>query len=365
MNLNCCAGAAQWSLSMPCFYGLVTPFCYGFAFGLDFRLAANSLQGMPASLSDGNQNPPESSLQQMGPFLPQITEEFALYKCDHFVDIQLWPLKSRLDPRRWLANFKPEEMPFAISLLHSFLYFSEPLMDQMLTAAFQDLSRLIRNPDEAYSASVARWQNFVDSVIITCVRGENPNATDSGLKFLRMARQVLGINENRILSLEDTLTFLEAGNLRPIVFLDDFVGSGQQFLTTWNRPVLLTNRKRISFDEIASGNPGLRFYYCPLICTETGRRNIRIDCPRIILNPAHILPDCYNALADDSVLWRQDMREPGRQFIESVSTRIGIPDWRGFNGLGLALAFEHSVPDATLPMFHWKGNGWNPLIERK
>jgi hypothetical protein len=58
--------------------------------------------------------------------------------------------------------------------------------------------------------------------------------------------------------------------------------------------------------------------------------------------------------------------------VKAVSARIGIPDsggavvndWQGFHCLGLSLAFYDSVPDATLPIFYWEENGWNPLIKK-
>jgi len=62
----------------------------------------------------------------------KVNEPFVLGKCDYFVDVQLWPLIQRLNPKRWLSNFRPAEMDHAISLLNAFLYFDRILMDQLL-----------------------------------------------------------------------------------------------------------------------------------------------------------------------------------------------------------------------------------------
>jgi hypothetical protein len=51
------------------------------------------------------------------------------------VDVQLWPYRNDMDPRRWLANFEEEEMGHAVALLNSFLYFSEQLVDELFVAA--------------------------------------------------------------------------------------------------------------------------------------------------------------------------------------------------------------------------------------
>jgi len=37
----------------------------------------------------------------------------------------------------------------------------------------------------------------------------------------------------------------------------------------------------------------------------------------------------------------------------------------GFHNLGLGVAFEHSVPDATLPVFWHSSDDWKPLRRRR
>ncbi|MGI4789714.1 MAG: phosphoribosyltransferase-like protein [Janthinobacterium lividum] len=70
-------------------------------------------------------------------------------------------------------------------------------------------------------------------------------------------------------------------------------------------------------------------------------------------------------------MWPDHLRTSALDFLEKVSHRVGIydthggvNDWQGFNKLGLSLGFEHSVPDATLPIFYWEQNGWKPLLRR-
>ena len=71
------------------------------------------------------------------------------------------------------------------------------------------------------------------------------------------------------------------------------------------------------------------------------------------------------------VIWPEHLKYSGPSFIQNISQRIGVPDdegpddFRGFHRLGLAIAFAHSTPDATLPIFRWEGNGWFPLARRR
>ncbi|MDP2898916.1 MAG: hypothetical protein Q8Q12_20455 [bacterium] len=240
-------------------------------------------------------------------------------------------------------------------------------MNQMMIAAFQGLSHLQWWGNEPYISSRAGWRSFVDSVLITCVTGERPSDTDSGHHFQRMARQVLGIPEQRILSPEDTLREILNHGPRCVVFVDDFVGSGRQFRTTWARDVAVTKSASISFQKVASIMPDNRFFYCPLICTRHGERVVRNKCPEVEVCPAHFLEPEYGALSPDSFVWPDHLRASAYTFLEQASARAGIADteWRGIDDLGLVLAFEHSVPDAALKMIYWEKNNWKPLVRRK
>ncbi len=256
-------------------------------------------------------------------------------------------------------------MNHAISLLNAFLYFDKILMDQLLLGAFQDFSRLFCETGESFLSTQSKWRTFLDTVIITCVRGERPNPTDSGYMFLRMARQVLGIPEEQILEPQQAVETLLQRKSVPVVFLDDFVGSGQQFLSTWKHPFAIAGHGAVSFEILASMLRNPQFLYCPLVCTAYGKNRISRDCPVVGLHPAHLLPEEYSAFSSSSIIWPAELRGSASNFIQETSKRAGIDNWKGFHNLGLAIAFEHSVPDACLPMLYWNANGWKPLIERK
>jgi hypothetical protein len=301
----------------------------------------------------------------------EVNTEFLLAKCDYFLDIQLWPLLSAVNPRFWLENFLASERAHAIHLLNSFMYFSEPLVDEMFKAAVQRLSMRVVTGIGSLAAAQTAWQTFISSAIVTYVTGEMPNPSDSGFTFARKARQVLGISEAHIVHPSQALEVLLTGSLRPIVFVDDFVGSGNQFVHTWKRLVLISG-SQTSFERIAALHAGAPLYYCPLLCTETGLAAINKACPGIAVSPAHILSSRYSAFSAESIFWPKDLQATATEFIRQASDRAGIPDnngrvndWRGFRKLGLAIAFAHSVPDATLPLFYWEQRGWRPLVRRR
>lgn len=296
---------------------------------------------------------------------PELTQQFVRAKCDYFVDVQLWPLRSKLNPEGWLQNFDDRARDYAIHLLSAFLYFSEALTGQLFETTFQRLSLLLGLSRRSFADAQSQWRAFCDNVVVTHVTGEMPNTSDSGYAFVRMARQQLGVSQDQIKSPAETAQILVARGPRPVVFLDDFVGSGQQCKETWLRQMKLPDGGSESFANLATVG-GASFFYCPLVCTKRGYERIREECPRLNLCCAHVIGEQYSALSPSSAVWPTHLRGGAMDFLRRSSQRAGIPErsWRGFDNLGLTLAFAHSVPDATLPIFYWEGNGWQPLIRR-
>lgn len=303
----------------------------------------------------------------------QVDRTFVLDKCSRFVDFQLWKLQEDIDPTGWLGNFEPDEQEHAFHLLNSFLFFSTNIVRAMFRAAFQNISCLVRHPGRPFDLEQAFWQTFCDQIIVTYVTGEDPSPTDSGFIFARMARQYLGIAQDRIIDPRDALKLLVRGANRPVVFVDDFVGSGQQFVSTWQRlyDVGLPSGGHLSFDRVAKSTGGT-FFYAPVMTTSYGLEQIKLHCPEVKLSPANVLTPRYSALHAQSIVWPPKLLASAPAFVEKASKRAGIPDtggnkndWRGFARQALCVAFEHSVPDATLPIFYWDKHGWTPLVRRR
>jgi len=177
-------------------------------------------------------------MKTTSPLLQNLIDKDLIFsKLDYFVDVQLWPRQSAMNPVLWLENFQESEMEYALSLLNSFLFYSEDLVKQLFVAAFQTLSNLIRQRRDSLLHTKSNWCSFVKRCVITPVYGERPSITDSGMGFARKARKLLNIEDGRILSDKEVFQLLLSSGPRPVIFVDDFVGSGEQFITTWNRIV--------------------------------------------------------------------------------------------------------------------------------
>lgn len=280
-------------------------------------------------------------------------------------------IHQRLDVDGWLRNFGTGASdPHALHLLNSFIYYPDHFLNPMVQRAIRQLSAEVCPNTADMQEMILVWKSFLDQAILTFPTGEEPSPTDSGHDFARRAREV-GFDDDRILAPSETVAALVAGAVpSAVLFVDDFVGTGNQFRETWFRPYSVGARQE-SFASLHSQNPFPAFYV-PMFCTDLGATTLEQVCPAVAVRPLHLLTDRYSALNQNGVVWPDSLAPTGPEFIERWSMRAGIPDtggtkpddWRGFASLGLTLAFGRFVPDATLPIFYWKENGWKPLIQR-
>jgi hypothetical protein len=286
-------------------------------------------------------------------------------ECDTLVDFGVWPATDELDFRAWLSNFKADEEPFALALLSRFIFYNRRMANALFASAVRHLANELRQQGEAAADFQKRWRSFVNGAIFTYVEGESPNPTDSGFAFTRIARQELGVDEARVLFPSMALRHVLAGHRGAVIFVDDFVGTGNQFVETLTRLYKLGGAST-SFQQAFENNPHAKPYYCNAVSTSYGLDRLAQDCPGVFVSAGNVVDERYNLTRSDSILWPENLKHDGPGVLKTASDRAGIPPdrWMGYHDLGLALAFEHSTPDASLPIIYWEQNGWKPLKRR-
>ena len=215
------------------------------------------------------------------------------------------------------------------------------------------------------------WQhsNFLDRCIYSFIPGEVPGPADSGNLFARKLRDELHIPEMQIVNYSDLLDTLNIFKKPvPIVFVDDFVGSGQQVLKAWSKNQFSNG---LTLKEICEKDNHCAVY-APLIVNTMGYDVIRDHCQGLNLSTNHVLGPEYNLFNQDCICWKNDsdLFKKGVELILRKSQMLGIPstngyderDEKGYGMQGLAISFEHGAPDAIPAFFYWTADNWTPLI---
>jgi hypothetical protein len=286
-----------------------------------------------------------------------------LEKCELLQQLRLWAAEPQVSPAAWMENFTSElDRVLAASLLDQLIYFSDQAVDQLLSSAlnrFED-ALLRRNGGS----------QILSDLVITPIEDENPNRSDSGNVFCRKARLSAGISEEKIVDPAEALTHAKAG--RPVLFLDDFIGTGEQLLGTWERDYHA--RTPTSFAEVYARSPFPAFAVT-LVVTAQATKRLRDELPSVELFSTHELGtghSCHSLVAPPTDPLIENYQNELRDFLARHSASLALKDHMrsydhalyGFHGNGYMVGFEHSIPDSTLPILWATGPApWARLLK--
>lgn len=287
---------------------------------------------------------------------------------DYFRDVQACPLSDKFNYKGWLSNFKDKYQKELASLMVDFFnYYPENMVNQMLRTS-------VGRAGYELAKYFPGWkhEDFKTRCYYSFIPGEDPNTSDSGYLFTRKLKNALNIPEERFIDYRDLHSLLESVKAPlPIVFVDDFVGSGFQCYTAWCKNE--GGSFNLTLEQI-SVKYNHKFIYSPLIINHKGYSLLNKYCTGLILSPAHIIDEEYNLFNQNCICWKGEQKyfEDGVELILKKSDELGIPstdgksvnDEKGFNKQGLAIAFEHGAPDAIPAIFYWETENWTPLINK-
>lgn len=289
---------------------------------------------------------------------------------EYFSNIKLWPASPRdIDVDGWLSNFSEgDDRLLATSLLDSYLLISTDQCVAMVASAFHTLSGEGRDPFSLdYKDYKSEWDEFRSSVIVTFPASKSDPA-GSGHIFARAAREWVVDAELQILTPADAVQrIVSSGERPPVVFVDDFSGSGTQFCGTWVKKFMTDDGSEYNFTALDKLGVLGETFFIPAICTWKAKREIlKFSGGRVRVKPAHVLPPRYSAREPGHTLVPSGDHQALVDLLRRYANQAGYTPSQvfGYKEGGLALSFEHLTPDNTLPIFNGgpnRPNAWRAL----
>lgn len=296
----------------------------------------------------------------------EIFIEQVLDRCKNLIISGIWDGLKPVQLDIWMGNFNGDtERYFATCVLDALIFRSEDqtiaLMEQLFQRTLPDLLR--RNPPAV--GLKGSWLESLRTplsgtipplVIVPVIRSNDP-PTKSGPLLARLYRRNLSLNQDLMFWPWQVPELKKAG-VTQFLFVDDFLGTGDQFCDFAK-----------SYD-LSSNLQGCYAVYAPLVAHKEGVDLIKTNVPSIHVVAVEVIDNRYNLFSEESESFNDGVNSAAaaKAFYDELIKRIQFPlrpdALRGYGKLSLAYAFKHATPDNCLPIIWSQGNNWKPLLER-
>jgi len=276
----------------------------------------------------------------------------------------IWPKREFLNPDKWLRNFPAEYREIAVYLLDAYIYYDDNLLDELMIGAFDELARLVAIGEKTAGERNRKWNDFKNTAIFTLPEGEEPSASDSGYYMCRKARDLCGIDQASLMAPSVALTHFSESR-RPIVFIDDFLCTGAQFLTTWTVPRGHKGSES-SFEKIYQENTDRKIYYLTLFAFEEGVNHTQRAFPFVKIVYMHYLDKNDSLNSQNSRHIPSSALPTFKIKMEELGITLGISgnDLWGNAEIASSIALQHCEPDVAVTLYSHCPVGWSALNSR-
>lgn len=291
----------------------------------------------------------------------------ALLDTRSIIDMGLWSGVERHRFDNWCQQFTGEgEKVILALLLRQLVYRSKEQVRALLYQAFdrgipQKLFEI--TGDENVFEEMKLYQshrNYPRSILIVPVIRDFEPPTKSGPLVARLFKKMININD-RMMKWPWQLD--EIDNLKTIIFVDDFVGTGEQFLKFCDHHI-----DQSIFEK------DLTFLYAPITANSEGLDNITKTKPFINVSPIELVTpenNFFTASQNEHSLSSCEVQEL-EGYYNRLLTRVGLDNigqrkgkmTKGYGGLALTYAYEHGTPNGSLPLLWANSDNYTSLFSR-
>ncbi len=241
---------------------------------------------------------------------------------------------SEKDYKKWINQFEDDEQKYINKLIENFNYFS--------------LRRLQVNLKQLYE-KILKEIHSVNNTIFVPVG----YVVKSGSVVAYFFKKINKLRENHFLPYSE-LNEKSLKNVTNLVFIDDFIGSGQQCLNVHQNLIEKLNqigiKPKLIYATIVGYNEGIK-----LIQNNTSFIPISQNIYSIEDLPFH-----NNSTFFDNEEERNRAKEIVKKYGKNLYPKYPL----GYKGNSSLLGFFYSTPNNTLPIFWSSQNNWIPLLTR-
>lgn len=283
------------------------------------------------------------------------------------IDMGIWSGIERHRFDNWCQQYESDEEKALLGLLLCRLvYRSKEQVKSLLHQAFdksipQELYKITGQEGVFEDMELFKSHaGFPSSILIVPVIRDFEPPTKSGPLVARLLKKMIGIND-KMMKWPWNLGDLEG--VKTIIFVDDFVGTGEQFLKFCSHHI-----DKAVFDK------EINFLYAPITANQDGLDNIVSSRSDIRVCPIEIVTaedNFFQSTKEEFKLSDGEVIEL-EGFYLNFMTKIGLNKignnkgkmLKGYGGLALTYAYEHGTPNGSLPLLWANSDNYTSLFSR-
>ena len=279
------------------------------------------------------------------------------------ISLGIWSDIDELQLNRWLLNFKtPEAQYLSVCLLDAFTFRSKKMCHSMLRSILMDIvPNYCREINIENFDSIDEWSQKLNAED-QLVRFVPVNISDGNVKSSAVvAREFIEANNTSLRFVqhpEHMQRAIDSGT-KLIVFLDDFAGSGFQFI------------KFLQQQSIEQYNGKVSFLYAPMASHKDAINRIEAAYPDIKVRPVDLLTTEHSFFFQcEDGYFRGDKTntvDAAKEFYANLfaASKKAKKYLFGMSNQCLTYSFFFSTPNNNLKaLYHDEDNVWQRLVFR-
>ena len=279
-----------------------------------------------------------------------------------YIESTIW---NNIDHKRlisWLNQFNEEteeEIYLAYLLLDSLVYYNKSDCLKLLSKGIFDLvirEIVLRSDKQSdFRKNELELKDLIKGCLsrvgfMTLLTDGDNETTVSSRVLTRYLTHEMDFSEDQVFDPSDLETVYDKFDI--IILVDDFIGSGRQIINFWYHTEISFKGSQKLISDVCLENSISMKYLC-LVADEKGLANFYGDGDKLNLQiwPCESLNKSHGffEMESDRFESTEDCEKYKRIYTE-VCDRNGIKSF-GYELGELTIAFEHTLPDSTLPIF--------------
>lgn len=282
-----------------------------------------------------------------------------LERAQHLIRQGVWEGLDLARSRSWYHQFEQRQCGLlGACLLDNLVYRSKAQLIALLTSVITSPELLeAKDDDDHCLVSLLRSRRDAGIRLVPVIRLDQP-PTKSGMYILRLLSREFGVRDQWMVWPQ---ALGEQPEIHTLLLIDDFCGSGDQFIDFLETP---------SLKQFLTERPRCRIVYVSAAAHEKGLSNINSASPRVEVLAAEVLGGNHHFFSG-TVLDQYRIDGLKNQLLAqyiAICEEFGLGSGKighfGYDDQALAYGFTHGTPNNSLPILWQDARGWTPLLHR-